>query len=133
MHAIHVNGMRGVAKDIDLMAACIQQDEIQEVSKFYDRNEHICDWYYQCYAPIRPSNNTEKAAKTDSIAQWLGLQNTTGPIIMAKNGPDDAKWRKDMYVDIEVVARTIWWHYASGNDRKQVCGERELARFIQNL
>jgi len=123
MTAIHITDMTGGPMDIALMANCIQRKDIQEISKFYDRNEKYCDWYYQCYGSTDNAHQTTKTPYVNSIAHWLGLERTNNPIIIAKNGPTGTNWIKDMSIASDDVARTIWWHHASGNDRSQVCGE----------
>ena len=132
LHETHVNGLNGDASDLERIATHFGQREINEVAKFYDRDPKVYDWYYQCYGPP-PDNGDITTATPNSTAAWLGLQNLTTDLIILKNGPNDGKWKMEPSVDLESVARTIWWYLRSGNDRAQVFGEREFTRFIENL
>ena len=131
LHETHVEGLIGDDTNVERIAAHLGQREIHEVGKFYDRDPKAYDWYYQCYGPP-PSRNIANPTP-NSTAEWLGLHNLNSEVIILKNGPSCGSWKGEPRVDLEAVARTMWWYLQSGNDRAQVFGEREFARFIKNL
>jgi len=66
-------------------------------------------------------------------AECLQIRGPIENVIIVKNGPSEGNWADDLEMDMEKVARTLWWYMKSGNDRAQVFGEREFARFIKSL
>jgi hypothetical protein len=44
-----------VAESLEYVGVLLQSDDIVEISKFYNRDPCIYDWYYQAYAPARPN------------------------------------------------------------------------------
>src|ERR1700685_834048 len=69
---IHVNGLTGNKSDINLMAAHFQQNNMLDISRFYDRNTHIYDWYYQCYR--QPTNTNAITPVPKSVARCLNIR-----------------------------------------------------------
>ena len=128
MRSVIIKGLNGSETDIDLITSALGQKDIKELNKFYDRNPSIHSWYYQCYG--QEPCGTEKTPDPNSVAHSLQIRGSFQNVIIVKNGPSGGKWMEEL---VETVARTIWWYIKSGNDRAQVFGEREFARFLMDL
>jgi hypothetical protein len=114
-------------------AILLQCDNVVEISKFYDRDSSVVDWYYQAFAA-----ETDDAynAKPNSIANILKdpkVGPVQGDILVMKNGPLNGQWETYPDVNVPSLARTIWWYRGSGRDISTVFGERGLLRVIGNL
>lgn len=131
----NVTGLSGDETDIPLLAMTLGHKEIEEIGKFYDRIPTIIDWYYHCYSlPQNDVGSSSDVPPPTLIARWLNLKDTCyQSCIIIKDGPKDGRWKNNLTIDLTAVARTLWWYQASGNDRTQVYGERELARLLKNL
>jgi hypothetical protein len=132
MQSIYIEGLDGSEQDVDRIATALNQSNVEELSKFYDRDATVHSWYYQCYG--QQTASSERASNgPQSVARCLQLRGPVQRIIIVKNGPSNEKWKNDLELEKERVARTLWWYIKSGNDRTQVFGEREFARFLTNL
>ena len=122
---------------IELIEGHLGKGDMVEVSKFYDRQNSIMNWYYQCYGIDQAQSINDYGFKKTqdalSVLAWLGLTSGWGSIAIVKNGPADAGWKADLGMQPDSLVRSIWWYMRSGNDRMQVFGERKLSRFIMGL
>lgn len=95
---------------------------------FYDRDSTECGWYYSVYGTRQPR---ERIA--NSIASSLTTTDVHGRVLVVIDGPKGGEWQTSVALDIDRLARTVWWYRQSGNDVAEVFGERELKRFLSSL
>lgn len=117
--------------DVDVISKLLGGMEVEQVAKFYDRHPQVDGWYYRCYADVSDKDGQMRVTN-GSLCEVLGIKHMIRSLVIVKDGPADGTW-ETQGVDIEALARTLWWYKMSGNDVKQVAGEREYARFLKNL
>jgi hypothetical protein len=119
--------------DIPIIASALAQTDTQEVRRFYDCKPDTCNWYYQCYCQISTDQPNVHIPVHNYFTKWLDVHEGCGSFLIVKNGPSDGCWPNELNLDLNTVARTIWWYQASGNDQAQVCREQKFTQFIKGL
>jgi len=104
-------------------------DVLVPIGKVYEHNPATTNWYYEMFA-LKQNGGTSN----NSLIQYLVSRKQApvkGDVLLVKNGPKDGQWETEFTVND--VIDTLWWYYKSGRDVTEVCGERELARFVSSL
>lgn len=101
------------------------------IGNAYDRDPRIDDWYYSFYA-----NTANLYGEPNHIANIITPSNhppIRGPVLAVLNGPEDGMWEVTEKIDAVKLGQTLWWYFKSGNDPRDVFGERELRRYIRTM
>lgn len=116
-------------------AIVLQCEDVIEISKFYDRDPTVTDWYYQAYAADleSPSMRNPSGNSIANIFKSSRVHHPLGDVLVIKNGPTHGPWESSANVNIPSLARTIWWYRGSGQDISTVFGERGLIRVIGDI
>lgn len=130
---VDISSLSGDIDDLEIIEETFGIHEAEELTKFYDRNQGISDWYYQCFAEKIGLDAKKTSKESDTVAGVLGLNRCAGKLIIVKGGPISGEWMGDASVNSDTVARSIWWYKMSGNSVSDVFGEREFARFAKSL
>jgi hypothetical protein len=102
----------------------LQTEAVCEVSRFYDRDPKITDWYYQMYAG---SEISEGSIRND-IAESVTSRRVHGGVLIMKNGPLGGEWASEPEIQLDDLVKMLWWYKASGRDAATVCSERVFER-----
>lgn len=97
----------------------------------YDRDSRVDDWYYAFYAD---TSNTDRAP--NPIADIITPSQhppIRGRVLVVLNGPEDGMWEVTEMIDQIRLGKTLWWYFKSGNDPRDVFGERELRRYVRTM
>lgn len=97
----------------------------------YDRDSRIDDWYYAFYAD--PSNTTGALNPIANIVKPAEHPPIRGQVLVVLNGPEDGMWEVMQRIDKIQLGRSLWWYLKSGNEPRDVFGERELRRYIRTM
>ena len=97
----------------------------KKVASFFDRDPSVFDWYYSMYARKTCSEPPNAVA-----AIVCETEIPRGPVIIVKDGPAD-KWSTlDPEVDVDEVAKSLWYYHKSGVSAEAEFGERTLIRLL---
>lgn len=97
----------------------------------YDRDCRIDDWYYAFYADT--SDTTSAPNPIANIIKPSHQALIRGRVLVVLNGPEDGMWEVTQRIDEAQLGRSLWWYLKSGNEVRDVFGERELRRFIRTM
>jgi hypothetical protein len=105
------------------------------IGKVYDRNPDIITWYYEIFVVEKEDIRTLSGQRNKVVENIVVKKHTPvyGPVLLIKNGPAGGDWSSSPEVDVEDVARMIWWYMRTGRDPAVVFAERELERFMHTL
>lgn len=109
-------------------------EEAQFLVNVYDRTPSVAEWYYTLYGiPSTVDDSAYNRAPNPvvDVVMPKGSPPVLGPVLAVLNGPIEGIWEVAETIDEERFARSIWWYLKSGNDVRQVFGEREFLRFIK--
>ena len=59
---------------------------------------------------MEEERTVQRTPASQSVAQCLQIREPIQNIIIMKNGPSEGNWAEDLEMDMEKVARTIWWY-----------------------
>ena len=119
-----------LAVSLEYVGILLQTDNIVEVSKFYDRDPCICDWYYQAYGSSSTNQTRNSVA---NIIKEKKKGKVCGDVVIMKNGPLGGVWESSPDVDIISLSSTLWWYQQSGRDLSVVFRERGFLRMVGDL
>lgn len=97
----------------------------------YDHDSRIDDWYYAFYS--NPSNTTGALNPIANIVKPFQHHPIRGQVLVVLNGPEDGMWEVMQRIDETQLGRSLWWYLKSGNEPRDVFGERELRRYIRTM
>ncbi|KZV59148.1 hypothetical protein PENSPDRAFT_695386 [Peniophora sp. CONT] len=109
------------------LADVLNSPQYKKVCSFFHRDPSVLDWYYSMYA--RESCD-EPANAVAAIV--CGKETPKGAVVIIKDGPAD-KW--DMLkteMDVDEVAKTLWYYHKSGVSAQAEFGERTLLRILMS-
>ncbi|VDC00910.1 unnamed protein product [Peniophora sp. CBMAI 1063] len=98
----------------------------QKIASFFDRDPTVLEWYYAMYALT-----DSKDEPVNTVASVVcGKEKPKGPVIIVKDGPA-SKWGSfGTDVDVDEVAKTLWYYHKSGTSVEAEFGERTLLRIL---
>jgi hypothetical protein len=130
MTQIHLPSHPSEADVLTYVAKLLCCDEPVEITKFYDRDPKVIDWYYQAYSA---NNDCSPCNSIISIVKHSRSKAVYGDVLIMKNGPIDGSWQSAPDIDLQSLVRTIWWYLKSGREPASVFGERGLLRTVGQL
>ncbi|KAI0054715.1 hypothetical protein BV25DRAFT_1812354, partial [Artomyces pyxidatus] len=108
----------------------LNDDSSAHVLDFYDRNPSSIRTYYSLYAVPGAAAAGEARNTVASIVSTPRSGPIHGPALVVRNGPIETWTPKNVPLEVDEVARTLWWYSKSGNSVEEVAGERTLQRIF---
>ncbi|KAI0057501.1 hypothetical protein BV25DRAFT_1812315, partial [Artomyces pyxidatus] len=128
-NGVQVNGLDDIRHHLDLCHVeskpedPLSQEDLDAIlgpgrhahlCNFYDRTPFVYEWFYSAFHVSEPAPSRPKNAVAAVFARQ-GVEVVHGSVLIVKNGPAGGEWVRDVQIDADAVARTLWWYHRSGN------------------
>lgn len=95
------------------------------IGSFYDRDPSILNWYYSMYARV-PCDGPLNAVS----AIVCERETPRGPVVIVKDCPAHEWGALKTEIDVDELAKTLWYYHRSGVSAETEFGERTLLRML---
>ncbi|KAH7925861.1 hypothetical protein BV22DRAFT_1128633 [Leucogyrophana mollusca] len=116
---------------LQIVSSVLEETRIAHPLIFFSRHEQETDVYYQAYHSTYEPDDREPNSICSSL--YKKNRHPSGSIVVVCNGASFAPSDTELDMDVEDLARTIWWYKRSGRNVSTVTAERRFSQFVKGL